>query len=74
MKEILKLIKDESFRSSLIVIVIVVGYFGKVYLDDQIGSVNDRLMAITSSSLNIEEDLRASEREALVEFRLSIEE
>jgi hypothetical protein len=75
MEEILKILKDGTVRSTpLILILIVFGYFGKLYVENQFDAVNNRVQSISASSLSIKESLRQRELDALLALRDSIED
>lgn len=60
-------------QSPLVILIVVLGYFGKVYVESEIDSVNARITEISKSSLSIKQDLRGEERQALLEFRIALE-
>lgn len=69
MDKIFELLK----QSPLVILIVALGYFGKVYVESEINSVNARVTEISKSSLSIKEDLRGEERQALIEFRIALE-
>lgn len=69
MDNVIKLLKQSPY----IIVIVVLGYFGKLYVENQINSVNVKINEISKSSLGIKQDLRGEERQALIDFRVALE-
>lgn len=67
--DIIKLAKE----SPRYIIIIVLAFLGKLYIEKKIDAVNARVAGISETSLGIKADLRTEERQSLVEFRVALE-
>jgi len=69
MEKILELIK----QSPAVIIIVAIGYFGKLYIENEINAIHTKINEIGKTSLNIKQDLRDEERQALIDFRIAVE-
>ena len=70
MEKIILLLKESPY----IIIIVALGYFGKVHFENKINTVTAQVSEISKSSLRIKQDLRGIERQALIEFRVALEQ
>jgi hypothetical protein len=70
MKEILEIIKSTSIG---ILVLVVLAYFLKVYLEKRIAGLADRVADIGRLSLDLKKNLRNEERKELLDFRVAVE-
>ncbi len=70
MKEILEIVKNTSIE--LIVLTVLI-YFLKIYLEKRIERLGNRLADIGKVSLDLKKSLRNEEREELLGFRVAVE-
>ena len=66
MQSILEILKASS---PVVAIIIIIGYFIKIYIERKIDSFHNIIENIKSTSLDIKKDLRTEERTGLVELR-----
>lgn len=69
MKDILDIAK----QAPVIIILVLLIYFLKVFLEKRIEGLSGRIEEIKKVSLSVKKDLRGEERQALVAFRVSLE-
>jgi len=62
------IIKTLRQQSPGMIVILMIAYFGKSYLEKKIESVQTRIDRVSASSLKVKTDLRGKERDALVEF------
>ena len=71
MKDVLKNLREQSPVMILCAIAI---YFGRIYIEKKIDSVNKRIDQVSLASLKVKTDLRGVERDALVELHEALTE
>jgi hypothetical protein len=70
MKEILEIIKNASIG---LVVLVVLAYFLKIYLEKRVERLVSRKVDIEKVSLDLKKSLRDEEREELLTFRVAVE-
>lgn len=70
MEEMLKLLKETS---PIIIILVVLAFFGKFFIEKRIEGLSNRIEEINKTSLEVKREIRSEERGELVDFRVAIE-